>query len=209
MRANDDDPNWWRRERAEAAVVCTPPPVWILALAVLFVVGIAVGVWVCSSWLYTTLTGTTPTNAIAPAPLARHHAQAPRRLEWRVRRRRLPRALRRGDRQGAHRPMPPRAAPRLRHERFNCEDPLLRRTEGLRATPEHTQRVHSVTFILLLLGHPAPPRRPPPPAPPQPPPPPAPQPPPPAPPPPPPPPRLRLRRARRAAAASTTCRRRR
>ena len=86
------------------------------------------------------------------------------------------------------------------NERFNCEDPLLRRTEGLRATPEHTQRVHSVTFILLLLGIRLP-RRQPPPAPPQPPP--APQPPPPAPPPPPPPPRLRLRRARRAAAAST------
>ena len=28
----------------------------------------------------------------------------------------------------------------------------MRRTEGLRATPEHTQRVHSVTFILLLLA---------------------------------------------------------
>ena len=65
MRANDDDPNWWRRERKAAAVVCTPPPVWILALAVLFVVGIAVKV--CSSEAYTRLTGTTPTNAIAPS----------------------------------------------------------------------------------------------------------------------------------------------
>ena len=66
MRANDDDPNWWRRERAEAAVVCTLPPVWILALAVLF----ALGVRAWAAWLseaYTRLTGTTPTNAIAPS----------------------------------------------------------------------------------------------------------------------------------------------